>query len=163
MWGSVRLCARGVSDPAEGLAQMPPELAGSGRKARHGSGSGGAQCRRHRREQRNRPGHSPRAGVGWCAVTPGARKSSADLDELAGTGQVRVVLADLADPAGPASLIEQAGDRIDVLVNNVGGAPARTGGFLSITDADWHATIELDLMAAVRTTRAALRAARCRA
>ena len=62
----------------------------------------------------------------------------------------------LADPAGPASLIGQAGDRIDVLVNNVGGAPARTGGFLSISDADWHATIELDLMAAVRATRAAL-------
>src|SRR5215469_5411517 len=61
-------------------------------------------------------------------VTVGARKSSADLDELARTGQVRVVLADLADPAGPASLIGQAGDRIDVLVNNVGGAPARTGG-----------------------------------
>ena len=46
--------------------------------------------------------------------------------------------------------------KIDILVNNAGGAPARTGGFLSITDADWHATIELDLMAAVRTTRAAL-------
>jgi NAD(P)-dependent dehydrogenase (short-subunit alcohol dehydrogenase family) len=89
-------------------------------------------------------------------VTVGARKSSADLDELARTGRVQVILTDLADPAGPASLIEQAGDRIDVLVNNVGGAPARTGGFLSITDADWHATIELDLMAAVRTTRAAL-------
>jgi NAD(P)-dependent dehydrogenase (short-subunit alcohol dehydrogenase family) len=42
-------------------------------------------------------------------VTVGARKSSADLDELARTGQVRVVLADLADPAGPASLIGQAG------------------------------------------------------
>jgi NAD(P)-dependent dehydrogenase (short-subunit alcohol dehydrogenase family) len=89
-------------------------------------------------------------------VTVGARKSSADLDELAQAGQVRVVLADLADPAGPARLIEQAGDRIDVLVNNVGSAPARTGGFLSITDADWHATIELDLMTAVRATRAAL-------
>jgi NAD(P)-dependent dehydrogenase (short-subunit alcohol dehydrogenase family) len=89
-------------------------------------------------------------------VTVGARKSSADLDELARTSQVRVVLADLGDPAGPASLIEQAGDQIDVLVNNVGSAPARTGGFLSITDADWHATIELDLMAAVRTTRSVL-------
>src|SRR5438874_1960705 len=89
-------------------------------------------------------------------VTAAARKSSADLDELARTGEVQVVLADLADPAVPASLIQQAGDRIDVLVNNVGGAPARTGGFLSITDADWHATIELDLMAAVRATRAAL-------
>jgi len=42
-------------------------------------------------------------------VIVGARKSSADLDELARTGQVRVVLADLADPAGPASLIAQSG------------------------------------------------------
>jgi len=89
-------------------------------------------------------------------VTVGARKSSAELDELARTGQVQVVPADLADPGGPARLIAQAGDRVDVLVNNVGGAPARTGGFLSITDAQWHATLELDLMAAVRTTRAAL-------
>jgi NAD(P)-dependent dehydrogenase (short-subunit alcohol dehydrogenase family) len=89
-------------------------------------------------------------------VIVGARQSSADLDELARTGQVQIVQADLADPAGPAALIEQAGDRIDVLVNNVGSAPARTGGFLSITDADWRATIELDLMAAVRATRAAL-------
>jgi NAD(P)-dependent dehydrogenase (short-subunit alcohol dehydrogenase family) len=89
-------------------------------------------------------------------VTVGARKSSSDLDELARTGLVQVVPTDLANPAGPASLVEQAGDRIDVLVNNVGGAPARTGGFLAITDAEWHATIELDLMAAIRTTRAAL-------
>lgn len=89
-------------------------------------------------------------------VTVGARTSSAELAELTRTGQVQIVAADLADPAGPAALIEQAGDRIDVLVNNVGGAPARTGGFLSITDADWHATIELDLMTAVRATRAAL-------
>ena len=89
-------------------------------------------------------------------VIVGARKSSADLDELTSTGQVQIVQADLADPAGPAALIEQAGERIDVLINNVGGAPARTGGFLSITDADWHTTIELDQKAAIRATRAAL-------
>jgi NAD(P)-dependent dehydrogenase (short-subunit alcohol dehydrogenase family) len=41
-------------------------------------------------------------------------------------------------------------------VNNVGGAPARPGGFLSITDEEWLATINLDLMAAVRTTRSVL-------
>jgi NAD(P)-dependent dehydrogenase (short-subunit alcohol dehydrogenase family) len=89
-------------------------------------------------------------------VIAGARSSSAGLDELARAGQVQTVLADLAAPSGPARLIEAAGERIDVLVNNVGGAPARTGGFLSITDEDWHATIELNLMAAVRTTRAVL-------
>ena len=89
-------------------------------------------------------------------VIAGARSSPAELDELAQAGQVRVVLTDLADPAGPARLVEQAGDRIDILVNNVGGAPARTGGFLSITDEQWLATLNLNLMTAVRTTRAAL-------
>jgi NAD(P)-dependent dehydrogenase (short-subunit alcohol dehydrogenase family) len=89
-------------------------------------------------------------------VIAGARKSSAELDQLVRDSQVRIVLADLADPAGPARLVEAAGDRIDILVNNVGGAPARPGGFLSITDDDWYATINVNLMGAVRVTRAAL-------
>jgi NAD(P)-dependent dehydrogenase (short-subunit alcohol dehydrogenase family) len=89
-------------------------------------------------------------------VIAGARKSSAELDQLVQDSQVRIVLTDLADPAGPARLIEAAGDRIDILVNNVGGAPARPGGFLSITDDDWYATINVNLMSAVRVTRGVL-------
>ena len=91
-------------------------------------------------------------------VTAGARKSTAQLDELAGTGQVQVVQVDLAQPDGPARLVAAAaaGDRIDILVNNVGAAPARPGGFAEITDDDWLASLTLDLMAAVRTIRAAL-------
>ena len=89
-------------------------------------------------------------------VTAGARKSSAELDELAGAGLVQVVEVDLAEPGGPARLVAAAGDRIDILVNNVGAAPARTGGFGEITDEDWQASLTLNLMAAVRTTRAAL-------
>jgi NAD(P)-dependent dehydrogenase (short-subunit alcohol dehydrogenase family) len=95
------------------------------------------------------------AGAG-AQVVAGARGSSAELDELVRTGAVRSLTVDLADPAGPARLTELAGDRIDVLVNNVGSAPARTGGFLSITDENWDASIRLNLMAAVRTTRAVL-------
>ena len=89
-------------------------------------------------------------------VTAGARKSSAALDELSGTGAVRVVDVDLAEPDGPARLVAAAGDRIDILVNNVGAAPARPGGFAGITDEDWQASLTLNLMAAVRSTRAAL-------
>ena len=89
-------------------------------------------------------------------VIAGARKSSADLDRLAADGAVRVLETDLAEPGGPARLIRAAGDRIDILVNNVGGAPARTGGFLSITDEDWEHTLNLNLMTAVRATRSAL-------
>jgi len=89
-------------------------------------------------------------------VIAGARKSSAELDQLAGTGAVRVVEADLAELGGTATLVAAAGDQIDILVNNVGAAPARTGGFGEITDEDWLASLTLNLMAAVRTTRAAL-------
>jgi NAD(P)-dependent dehydrogenase (short-subunit alcohol dehydrogenase family) len=89
-------------------------------------------------------------------VVTGAKQTSADLDELAETGQVQAIAVDLADPSGPRTLIDVAGDRIDILVNNVGSAPARPGGFLSITDEDWIATLNLDLMAAVRACRAVL-------
>ncbi len=95
------------------------------------------------------------AGAGAHVVT-GAKRSSADLDQLAGSGQVQAVQVDLAEPSGPARLVAAAGDHVDILVNNVGSAPARTGGFLSITDEDWLATINLNLLAAVRATRAVL-------
>jgi NAD(P)-dependent dehydrogenase (short-subunit alcohol dehydrogenase family) len=88
-------------------------------------------------------------------VIAAARRSSHELDELA-KGPVDVVLIDLADPSGPARLVESAGTRIDVLVNNVGSAPVRTGGFLDVTDHQWATSINLNLMAAVRTTRSAL-------
>jgi NAD(P)-dependent dehydrogenase (short-subunit alcohol dehydrogenase family) len=72
---------------------------------------------------------------------------------------VRAVEADLSTPDGPARLIEDAAGaygRLDILVNNVGAAHPRPGGFLSITDEDWISTLTLDLLAAVRATRAAL-------
>jgi NAD(P)-dependent dehydrogenase (short-subunit alcohol dehydrogenase family) len=86
-------------------------------------------------------------------VTAGARH----FGEL--PGGVRAVTADLSTPDGPARLIEDAVaayGRLDLLVNNVGAAHSRPGGFLSITDADWLATLTLDLLATVRATRAAL-------
>jgi NAD(P)-dependent dehydrogenase (short-subunit alcohol dehydrogenase family) len=86
-------------------------------------------------------------------VFAGARRSSPELDELAG---VHVVAVDLAEPGGPARLVAAAGPRLDILVNNVGNAPARTGGFLSVTDDDWIHTLGLNLLPAVRATRAAL-------
>jgi NAD(P)-dependent dehydrogenase (short-subunit alcohol dehydrogenase family) len=89
-------------------------------------------------------------------VIAGAHKSTAELAELSGDGLVQVVEGDLAVPGGPDRLVAAAGDRIDILVNNVGTAPARPGGFGDITDEDWQATLTLNLLAAVRTTRAAL-------
>ena len=78
------------------------------------------------------------------------------MQALAGRGSVVPVAVDLSGPDGPANLIARAGERIDLLVNNVGVARPRPGGFLSVTDELWRETLELDLMAGVRAIRAAL-------
>jgi NAD(P)-dependent dehydrogenase (short-subunit alcohol dehydrogenase family) len=87
-------------------------------------------------------------------VVAGSRSGSADLDRLAAGGGLTSVSVDLSTPDGPAELVARAGGDIDLLVNNVGSAPTRFDGFASITDAMWERTLELNLMAAVRTTRA---------
>jgi NAD(P)-dependent dehydrogenase (short-subunit alcohol dehydrogenase family) len=92
-------------------------------------------------------------------VVAGAREPSAELTALVDDGRADFVEVDLAAPDGPADLVASAmarHRRLDVLVNNVGGAATRTGGFLSVTDEQWLFSITLNLMAAVRTTRAAL-------
>lgn len=75
------------------------------------------------------------------------------------TGAINVAV-DLADPGGPARLIETALAElggVDVLVNNVGGGDGgAVGGFLAFDDARWQEVMELNLFAAVRTTRAAM-------
>ena len=89
-------------------------------------------------------------------VFAGSRTVTDELAELASAGQVTPFAVDLAQPDGPAELIAAAGDRIDVLVNNVGIAPTRVDGFLSVTDEMWQLTWTLNVMSAVRACRAAL-------
>ncbi|MET7695967.1 oxidoreductase [Streptomyces sp. NPDC005483] len=91
-----------------------------------------------------------------ATVIAGSRSSTPELDALVKEGQVTWVPVDLAEPAAAGRLVEAARGRIDVLVNNVGTAPARTGGFLSVTDTDWQRVLDLNLLTAVRVTRAAL-------
>jgi NAD(P)-dependent dehydrogenase (short-subunit alcohol dehydrogenase family) len=95
------------------------------------------------------------AGAG-ATVVAGSRGTSARLDALVKEGSVTWVPVDLAESGGAQRLVDATGGRIDVLVNNVGSAPARTGGFLSVTDEDWQRTVDLNLLTAVRVTRAAL-------
>jgi NAD(P)-dependent dehydrogenase (short-subunit alcohol dehydrogenase family) len=91
-----------------------------------------------------------------ATVVAGSRTTSERLDVLAKQGSVTWVPVDLAEPTAGGELVAAADGRVDVLVNNVGTAPTRTGGFLSVTDEDWRRTVDLNLLAAVRVTRAAL-------
>ncbi|ATY10775.1 3-oxoacyl-ACP reductase [Amycolatopsis sp. AA4] len=81
--------------------------------------------------------------------------------ELKETGAVPVAV-DLSAAEGPGRLIDQAVAELgglDVLVNNVGGgdnASGQAGGFLSVTDEQWTDLLELNFLAAVRASRAAL-------
>lgn len=95
-----------------------------------------------------------------ASVVAGARSTTRELAALAETGRVHPVTVDLSTPDGPAALVEAGtallGDRLDILVNNVGGVHPRTGGFLSVSDDDWLRTLTINFLAAVRVTRAAL-------
>jgi NAD(P)-dependent dehydrogenase (short-subunit alcohol dehydrogenase family) len=91
-------------------------------------------------------------------VAASARSSSPALEELVAAGQARFIASDLSRPEAPAELVSAAlaDGPLDILVNNVGAVAPRLDGFLAVTDEQWHATLELSLMAAVRTTRAVL-------
>jgi NAD(P)-dependent dehydrogenase (short-subunit alcohol dehydrogenase family) len=73
-------------------------------------------------------------------------------------GKVWPYAADVTDPEAAGRIAEAALDRfgrLDGLVNNAGGLTSRTG-FLDTTEADWKATFDLNLHAAVRMARAVL-------
>ena len=91
-------------------------------------------------------------------VVVGSRTTTHELQRLSEHGVV-VETVDLASAEGPGRVVERAVSRfggIDLLVNNVGGVTPRLGGFLSITDQDWLEGWNLNLMTAVRASRAAL-------
>ena len=91
-------------------------------------------------------------------VVAGARSLSVELGALVDSGTVEFLAVDLSTPDGPAALVQYAsgGRGIDILVNNVGAVSPRPDGVTSVTDAEWERTVDLTLMAAVRTIRAAV-------
>jgi NAD(P)-dependent dehydrogenase (short-subunit alcohol dehydrogenase family) len=92
-------------------------------------------------------------------VVAGARTSSHELEDLTERASVHAVEVDLGSPDGPARLVDEAVGRLgrlNILVNNVGAAHPRPGGFLEVTDDEWLDTLTINFLAAVRTTRAAL-------
>ncbi|MFM9609342.1 SDR family NAD(P)-dependent oxidoreductase [Streptomyces niveiscabiei] len=78
--------------------------------------------------------------------------------ELKETGAITVT-ADLSTADGVTSLIDSALAElggIDLLVNNVGGGDEAVMGFLDAGDAQWTRMFDVNVLATVRATRAAL-------
>jgi 3-oxoacyl-[acyl-carrier protein] reductase len=95
------------------------------------------------------------ADVAICAREPKALDETAR--HLAQLGrQVVAVPANLATAAGVQSVVDTTlarFGRVDILVNNVGGAGG-PGGFMNLRDDDWQLAWDLNVMAAVRFARA---------
>jgi NAD(P)-dependent dehydrogenase (short-subunit alcohol dehydrogenase family) len=91
-------------------------------------------------------------------IVAGSRDTSDELKQLVASGQALAVQVDLASSTGPSLLIQTAldGGPIDIVINNAGAVTPRTGGSGSVTDEQWANSLNLTLMAAVRTSRTAL-------
>jgi len=69
------------------------------------------------------------------------------------------VQADLSTSDGVRNVVRsviEAFDGLDIIVNNVGGSSAPSGGFAALTDEEWHRELDTNLLAAVRLDRAFL-------
>ena len=93
------------------------------------------------------------ADVSFCA------RNKEAVDALTGyssKGSIKGHLADMGDSGSTNEFIENVlkEGSVDILVNNVGSSPSRN--FLYMSDEDWKELHELNLMSAVRCTRAFL-------
>ena len=84
-----------------------------------------------------------------------ARNPTVVEDQL-GQEKIKGHLADMSDQGSTEAFIETvlASGPVDILINNVGASPSRN--FLYMTDEDWRDLHELNLLSAVRCTRAFL-------
>ncbi len=99
--------------------------------------------------------HGARVVVAYSSDEQGALETC-DLVKAAGAEAV-LARADLTDPGAPKELVAAAGSSgVDVLVNNAG--ITRDGLLLRMRDEDFAQVLEVNLVAAFRCTREALRA-----
>jgi NAD(P)-dependent dehydrogenase (short-subunit alcohol dehydrogenase family) len=89
-------------------------------------------------------------------VDAGARVLAIGRSQPASTPAARLILADVTLPGSAetiaAAVREEGG--LDILVHVAGGSSSPSGGHASLTDEDWDAELQLNLLAAVRVDRA---------
>lgn len=94
------------------------------------------------------------AKVAFCARNEAAVAKLSTYKSDRGT--IEGYLADMGDQASTEAFIQKvsADGAVDLLINNVGASPSRN--FLYMSDDDWRSLHELNLLSAVRCTRAFL-------
>ena len=107
------------------------------------------------------------SGIGRAVVetlvAEGATVLAAELDadccaELDAVPNVHAARLDMSTAEAGSRLVTLAEDVLggaDIIVNNVGAAPLRTG-FADVDDDAWRRTLDLNLMSVVRTVRATI-------
>ncbi|MBA2383409.1 MAG: SDR family oxidoreductase [Actinobacteria bacterium] len=101
------------------------------------------------------------AGIGLetakLLVAEGARVVTSGRRAAPAIGEELHITTDLSEPAAPATLIERAAEALgglDVVVNNVGAGVHAS--FADVTDEEWDALWQLNVMGYVRAIRAAM-------
>jgi 3-oxoacyl-[acyl-carrier protein] reductase len=100
------------------------------------------------------------AGIGLATVNLLRAEGAIVVSTGRSGGDVQADLSRAGEPERVVRETEAMHGRIDVLVNNVGGTDIRK--LEELTDADWQASFELNLMTAIRATQAALPGMRAR-
>jgi 3-oxoacyl-[acyl-carrier protein] reductase len=100
------------------------------------------------------------AGIGLATVNLLRAEGAIVVSTGRSGGDVQADLSLAGEPERVVRETEAMHGRIDVLVNNVGGTDIRK--LEELTDADWQASFELNLMTAIRATQATLPGMRAR-
>jgi NAD(P)-dependent dehydrogenase (short-subunit alcohol dehydrogenase family) len=70
--------------------------------------------------------------------------------------QLHFIASDLSKAEGAQKVVSEVLSRygrLDILINNLGGSETPAGGFAALTDQDWEATLQANLLAPVRLDR----------
>ena len=70
--------------------------------------------------------------------------------------KLHFISADLSEPTGTQKVVDEilaTYQKLDILVNNLGGSETPGGGFAVLTDQDWETSIQTNLLAPVRLDR----------